>query len=111
MNLEGRKSNLYFDQLGKQILPGDLLKVFHFRSRNRNYYMYKVIVMEGTEGDELNFPVMSIQSYYGIKPHCRLYVLCDNEQRVFYDGKIISMQDSQTKRQRIKVTPKTAINY
>lgn len=103
MDLEGRKNNLYFDQSGKQILVGDLLKVFHFRSRNRNYYMYKVIVMEGVEGDEMNFPVMSIQSYYEVKPHCRMYVLCDNEQRVFHQGKIISMRDWETKRQKIKV--------
>lgn len=103
MDLESRKNNLYFDQSGKQILVGDLLKVFHFRSRNRNYYMYKVVVMEGVQGDDKNFPVMSIQSYYENKPHCRMYVLCNNEQRVFSQGKIISMRDWETKRQKIKV--------
>lgn len=103
MNLEQRKNNLYFDQTGKQILVGDLLKLFHFRSRNRNYYMYIVIVMEGIEADEKNFPVMSIQSYYEAKPHCRLYVLCNNDQRVFHAGKIIAMRDWETKRKRIKI--------
>ena len=40
MTLEKRKDNTYFDQTGKQILVGDLLKVFHFRSGKRNYYFY-----------------------------------------------------------------------
>ncbi len=98
MDLEGRKNNTYFDQTGKQILAGDLLKIFHFKSRNRNYYMYHVVVMEETEP----FPVLSIKGYHSEKPHCRLFVLCDNEQRIFKSAKIISESDFSTKRQKIK---------
>lgn len=35
MDLEERKNNLYFDQTGKQILAGDLLKTYHFKSRKK----------------------------------------------------------------------------
>jgi len=104
MTLEERKNNTYFDQTGKQILVGDLLKVFHFRSRNRNYYMYHVVVMDGVEGDERNFPVMACKAHYNDKPHYRLYSLCNNEQRVYFEAKIISMLDWQTKRQKIKIS-------
>lgn len=39
------------------------------------------------------------------KPHYRLFVLANNEQRVYYDAKIISMHDQQTKRLKIKTQP------
>jgi len=103
MTLEERKNNTYFDQSGKQILVGDLLKVFHFRSRNRNYYMYHVVVMEGTEGSEKDFPVIALKDYYAEKTHYIAYVVCNNKQRVYFDAKIIAMRDWETKRQKIKV--------
>ncbi len=99
MTIEERKDNTYFDQSGKQILVGDLLKVFHFRSRNRNYYMYHVVVMEKTK----DFPVIACKSHYADKPHCRMFVLANNSQRVYYDAKIIGERDWQTKRKKIKV--------
>ncbi len=99
MDLEGRKNNEYFDQTGKQILVGDLLKVYHFGSGNRTQYMYHVAVMEETK----DFPVMAARCYTKYKPHYRLYVLCDNEQRVYKTAKIINMHDWETKRKRIKV--------
>lgn len=99
MTLEERKDNTYFDQSGKQILVGDLLKVFHFRSRNRNYYMYHVVVMEETK----DFPVMACKAHYADKPHYRMFVLANNYQRVYYDAKIIGERDWQTKRKKIKV--------
>ena len=85
MNLEGRKNNVYFDQTGKQILVGDLMKVYHFSAGKRKHYMYHVAVMEETQ----DFPVMAVSAYYTTKPHCRMYVLADNEQRVYKDAKII----------------------
>lgn len=101
MTLEERKNNTYFDQTGKQILVGDLLKVFHFKSRNRTYYMYQVVVMEDA-GESLDskksFPVMSLKSYYAEKPHYRLYVVA-NSQRVCLSAKIISQRDTETTRQ------------
>lgn len=93
MNLECRKNNVYFDQKGKQILPGDLLKVYHFGSGNRTQYMYHVVVMEETQ----DFPVMSARSYTAFKPHYRLYVLCDNDQRVYHGATIIKTHDWETK--------------
>ena len=99
MDLEGRKNNTYFDQSGKQILVGDLLKVFHFRSRNRNYYMYHVVVMEETEP----FPVMAVKAHYADKPHYRLYSVADNTQRIYHDAKIISFKHHDSKREKIKV--------
>jgi hypothetical protein len=99
MDLEGRKNNTYFDQTGKQILAGDLLKVFHFKSRNRNYYMYQTVVIEETK----DFPVMSIRAHFNDKPHCRMYVVANNEYRSYMNAKIISVKDSETKRQKIKV--------
>ncbi|WP_312900214.1 hypothetical protein [Chryseobacterium taichungense] len=99
MDLEGRKNNVYFDKTGKQILEGDLLQVFHFRTGNKIYYMYHVAVMEETK----DFPVMALQTYYSIKPHYRLYQVCDNEQRVYHAAKIVCEKDYQTKRQKIKI--------
>lgn len=99
MTLEERKDNTYYDQTGKQILVGDLLKVFHFRSRSRNYYMFHVVVMEETEP----FPVMAVKEHYADKPHCRLYVVANNQQRVYFDAKIIGTKDWQTKRKKIKI--------
>lgn len=106
MILEERKDNTYFDQSGKQILEGDLLKVFHFRSGNRNYYMYQVVVMEDS-GESLNsktdFHVMSLKSYYAEKPHYRLYSVV-NSQRIYLSAKIISSKGIETKRKKIKIT-------
>ena len=99
MDLAGRKDNTYYDQKGEQILVGDLLKVFHFRSGKINYYMYNVVVMEETK----DFPVMAIQSYCSEKPHCRMYVIANNEQRVYKQAKIVEVKDFQTKRLKIKV--------
>ncbi len=99
MTLEERKDNTYFDKKGKQILVNDLLKIFHFKSRNKIYYMYHAVVMEETN----DFPVMAIQNYCSNKPHCRMYVLANNEQRVFKNAEIINTMDFQTKRQKIKV--------
>lgn len=97
MNLEGRKNNTYFDKTGKQILVGDLLKVYHFGGGNKTQYMYHVAVMEETP----DFPVMAVKAHYADKPHCRMYVLADNEQRVYMGAKIISGEDWRTKRLQI----------
>lgn len=99
MDLESRKNNIYFDKTGKQILVGDLLKVFHFRSRNRNYYMYQTVVME----DSKEFPVMAIRAHFNDKPHSRMYVVANNEHRAYLESKIISVKDFQTKRKKIKI--------
>lgn len=99
MNLEGRKNNTYFDQKGTQILVGDLLKVHHYGTGNQTRYMYHVVVMEAA----YDFPVMAARSYTAQNPHYRLYVLCDNKQRVYSTSKIISKKDWETKRQRIKI--------
>ena len=98
MTSEERKDNTYFDKKGKQILFGDLLKIYHFRTANKIYYMYHVVVMEETEP----FPVMALQSYNRNKPHCRLYVLANNSKRIFFDAEIISETDFQTKRLKLK---------
>lgn len=98
MNLEERKSNIYYDKKGKQILVGDLLKVFHFRAKKKIYYMYHVVIMEETA----SFPVMAGKDYYADTPHYRLYVLCNNEQRIYRTAEIIGEKDRQTKRIKIK---------
>ena len=100
LTLEERKNNVYFDNSGKQILVGDLLKVYHYGNGNKTRYMYHVAVMEETQ----DFPVMSIRDYDVVKPHCRMYILC-NEQRVIKSSKIISERDFETKRQKITITP------
>ena len=99
MTLEEREGNTYYDQTGKQILAGDLLKVFHFRSRNRNYYVYHVVVMEETK----DFPAMAVKGHYADKPHCKMFVVANNSQRVYRDAKIIGVKDWETKRKKIKV--------
>lgn len=96
-DIQQRKDNTYYDQTGKQILVGDLLKVFHFKVRKRTHYMYHVAVMEST----LDFPVMAVSAYHVQKPHCRMYVLAD-EKRILRDYKIVSELDFQTKRKKIK---------
>ena len=98
--LEILKDNTYYDQTGKQILLGDLLKVYQFTSAKRRYYMYHVAVMEETQ----DFPVMAVSAYWTTKPHCRMYVCADKENRVYKTAKIISESDSETKRKRIKIT-------
>lgn len=99
MTFEERKDNTYFDQTGKQILVGDLLKVFHFRSRKRNYYMYHVVVME----EITPFHVMALKAHYADKPHYRMFVVANNHQRVYKDAKIIAENDWETKRKKIKI--------
>jgi len=103
MTLEERKDNTYFDQTGKQIMVGDLLKVFHFRTRSKIHYMYHVVVMEETKA----FPVMAIKGYCADKPHCRMFVVADNAQRIYLDAKIIETKDWETKRKKIKVVKPT----
>lgn len=92
------KDNTYYDQTGKQILVGDLLKVYHFGAKNRTQYMYHVVVMEETK----DFPVMACREYYNEKPHYRLYVLT-GEKRIYNTAKIIKTQDWETKRKRINI--------
>lgn len=101
MNLEERKDNTYFDKKGKQILVGDLLKVYHFSVGKRKHYMHQVVVLE----DKNDFPVFSLKDYTADKPHCRMYVVCNNPQRIFFGAEIIAVHDYQTKRKRIKTTP------
>lgn len=96
------KDNTYYDQTGKQILVGDLLKVFHFKVRNRSHYMYHVVVMEETQ----DFPVMAVSGYRGEKPHCRMYVCADKQTRVYKEAKIIYEGNWETKRKRIKLIDK-----
>jgi hypothetical protein len=36
MTKEQRKDNTYFDQTGRQILVGDLIRVFHFKNGKKN---------------------------------------------------------------------------
>ena len=98
MTLEQRKDNTYFDQNGKQILVGDLLRVFHFRDRKKIHYGYHVVVMEETS----SFPVMACRAYYESSLY-RLHVVCDNEQRVFETAKIVYEKDFETKRLKIKI--------
>ena len=100
MKLEGRKNNIYYDKKGIQILEGDLIRVWHFiGARKKVNYMYFVSVIEETK----DFPVMSLRSYYSDKPHCRLYVVCDNEQRMYKDAEIIHKRNWE--RPRLKIKP------
>jgi len=96
MILEERKDNTYYDKRGKQILVGDLLKVFHFQIGRKKYYMYHVVVME--EGD---FPVMAMKNHYGDKPHYRMFSVADNEFRAYMNAEIISTKDRESKRKNI----------
>jgi len=98
------KDNTYYDQTGKQILIGDLLKVFHFigPGRKKNY-MYFTVVMEGIEGSEKDFPVMACQIHYSDKPHVRMYVCANKQTRVYETAKIIGEKDWESKRKRIKL--------
>jgi len=99
MNLEGRKNNVYYDKKGVQILEGDLLKVWHFiGARRKVNYMYLVTVIEETK----DFPVMSLRDYHSDKPHCRLYVLCDNEQRMCKDAEIVDQRYWEKPRLKLK---------
>lgn len=97
--LEQRMNNVYFDKTGKQILEGDLLQVFHFRTRKKIYYMYHVATMENTN----NFPVMGGRDYNSNKVHYRFYSVTRNEHRIYLEAKIIHEKDWQTKRLKIKV--------
>lgn len=100
------KDNTYYDQTGKQILVGDLLKVYHFGSGNRTQYMYFVVVMEET----IDFPVMANRIHYSEKPHVRMYVLANKETRIYETAKIIGTRDWETKRKRINIIKKDLIN-
>lgn len=98
MTLEQRKDNTYFDQTGKQIIAGDLLKVYRGRRGRKKHYDYQVVVME-----QSTFPVLALKDYNAEKPHARLYIFADNEQRVFADALIIDVRDVETIRKKIKV--------
>ena len=97
--LEILKDNTYYDKTGKQILVGDLLKVYHYGSGNKTRYMYHVVEMEQTP----DFPVMAVSGYRGEKPHCRMYVCCDKKTRIYKGAKIIYDGDCETWRERITV--------
>lgn len=97
--LEILKDNTYYDRAGKQILVGDLLKVFHFWRGKKAEYMYHVVVMEETA----DFPVMAVSGYKGENPHCRMYVCCNKETRIYQDAKIIYEGDYEARRKRITV--------
>lgn len=98
MTLEERKDNTYFDQTGRQILVGDLLRVFHFKTKGKIHYHYVVVVME----EMLSIPYMAFKDYYSDKPHCKMFIVCGNEKRMYKDAKIISEQDFETKRLKLK---------
>lgn len=91
--------NTYFDQTGKQILHGDLLKTFHFKNGKRTHYMYHVVVFERFSG----FNIMAVKAHYAKKPHAKMFVLANNKQRVYHSAKIIAEKNWQTKRKKIKV--------
>lgn len=97
--LEILKDNTYYDHTGKQILVGDLLKIYHYGHGNRTRYMYHVVVMEETK----DFPVMAVKGHYADEPHCRMYVCANKETRVYEAAKIIGTKDWETERNRIKV--------
>lgn len=103
LSLESRKDNTYYDKNGKQILVGDLLKVFHFiGARRKKHYMYQVVVMEDSDipKDSVRFPVMAVSDYLpNSKPHCRMYVIA-NEDRVYETAEIVQELDFETKRKR-----------
>ena len=40
----------YYDQSGNEIHEGDLLKVFHFKTRHKIYYMYHVAIRQDVDG-------------------------------------------------------------
>jgi hypothetical protein len=90
--------NLFFDKKGKQILEGDLLKVFHFRTRSKIYYTYNVVVKVQNEKGEF----FMIKDYSADKPHCLLWVAASNSERIFKKAEIIA-GDWQAKRKRIKI--------
>lgn len=96
LTLEERKNNIYFDKKGRQILEGDLLKVYHFRTKRKINYMYHVVVIEQGE-----FPVMSGRDYDSDNPHYRFYVVA-NDKRVYESAEIVYEKDFQAKRLKIK---------
>jgi len=98
MTLEERKDNTYYDQTGKQILEGDLLRVFHFRTKAKIYYMYHVVVMDET----FDFPVLSCKAHYADAPHYKLLALV-NKNRVYESAKIIAEHDWEAKRKKIEI--------
>jgi hypothetical protein len=73
------------------------LKIYHFGSGNKTQYVYHVAVMEETN----DFPVMALRCYTENKPHCRMYVLADNERRMYEKAEIINMHDYRSARKKI----------
>jgi hypothetical protein len=96
-HLQFRKNNLFYDCKGKQILVGDVLKVYHFATINKIYYMYHDVVMQ-----ESGFPVMACKDYNSDEPHYMLYQVCDPLTFIYEGAEIISGSDWRTKRKRIK---------
>ena len=97
MTLEERTDNTYFDQTGRQILAGDLLRVFHFKTKRKIHYYYIIVVME----EMLSIPYMALKQHYADKPHCKMFIVC-NENRVYKNAKIIGEKDWETKRLKLK---------
>jgi hypothetical protein len=87
--------SLYFSDEIIYFVKKNIKKI---KSKNINRYMYHVVVMEETG----SFPVMSIKSHYANRPHCRMYILCNNEQRIYLDAKIIASKGTSIKREKIK---------
>lgn len=98
---EDWKDNTYYDKKGRQILSGDLLKVFHFYiGKKKKAYMYLIPIIEDTT---FGYPMMRLRAHYTTQTHCFMFYLCDNEKRVYKEAEIIGMKDWQTKRKKIKI--------
>lgn len=95
IDVEERKNNLYYDETGLQILPGDLLRVYHFTSGKTKRYMYHVADIEDGQ-----FPVMVAHHYRRERPHYRLYIVAD-ERRIIHGTRIIHKFDLENERKRI----------
>lgn len=83
-----------YDETGKQILPGDLLKVYHYTARRnrKKHYLYKI--------------ALNYEGYWGANDFDAedksRHILQFDQRNVCVGAKVVYEKDWETKRKKIK---------
>lgn len=95
------KEQPYFDEIGNEIMEGDLLRIFHFRgARRRVHYMYHIAVLSECSGKLY----WSAKAYHvpGNKGHYWLKAIADIETRRLHGVVVLDSRDAMREIKKTK---------
>ncbi|HKF95121.1 MAG TPA: hypothetical protein VKB96_11095 [Gammaproteobacteria bacterium] len=107
--IAGELSEGLYDKHGREIMIGDIIKVFHFiGARRKRHYMYKQVIREGVFSDEAPYFILSHLSmndseYYHESKDGRLlshYEIVQSIDAAFEDRPRVRASLSDTTEQR-----------